>query len=137
MLWEQSKDPLVNLCNAFRRAVVRELQSRPDAQAQILGAFSPQELAAFDAWSKAAQEKCMALQQTLATQATPDPATLAALDAVVLEMSEKSAAFALRVLGLEKLQSFVPPQDLSAATAERFRQRHYPQLARIFSPQPR
>lgn len=134
MLWEQSRDPLVNLCNAFRKAVVRELQSQPDAAQKILGAFSADELAMFDAWSKNALARSHALQAEL-TSAGADTARITGeLDRIVLEMSEKSAAYALAVLGQDKLRTFVDPAAQTSEISLAYSQRNYPHLARIFAP---
>ncbi len=134
MIWEGSKDPMVNLCNAFRKAVVAQFQVQPKLGQRILGAFTPEELRAFDAWSQEALAKSKVLQDQMQKHGRYDEETAAALDKIVLEMSEKSAECALRVLGQSELQAFVRPQDRSQDMSRRYQQRNYPSLAKIFAP---
>ncbi len=134
MLWENSSDPLVNLCNAFRKAVVRELQSQPDLEKKILGAFSAEELRQFDVWSKEAAERSYLLQQQLLSANVDARRITAELDRIVLDMSEKSAAYALAVLGQDKLRSFVSPEHLTQQVSQQYSKRNYPNLAKVFSP---
>lgn len=134
MIWEGSKDPMVNLCNEFRKAVVAGITAKPDLGRKILGAFTPDELAEFDRWSKDAMAQSQALQKQSATGGDLDKATLAKLDKIVLDMSEKSAECALRVIGKDELQAFVKPQERTQEVSDQYKARSYPNLAKIFSP---
>lgn len=134
MIWEGSKDPIVNLCVEFRKAVVAEITAKPDVGRKILGAFTPDELVEFDRWSREALTQSLALQQQAAKEGKIDPATVRTLDKLVLDMSEKSAECALRVLGKDELQAFVKPQDRTQETSDQYQSRKYPNLAKIFAP---
>lgn len=134
MIWEDSKDPMVKLCVEFRKAVVNEFRKNPKLEEELLGAFTPEELAEFSKWSVKAMGESLTLQGKLKTQDTPDPKIVARLDEIVLDMSEKSAEAALRVLGQEKLQEFVSPENRTQELSDRYKKRNYPSLAKVFGP---
>lgn len=134
MVWEGSKDPMVNLCNEFRKAVVASFQAEPELGQKILGTFTHEELQTFDHWSKAAVEKSKLLKEQLEKFGYYDDATATELDKIVLDMSEKSAECALRVLGKQELQAFVKPENRTEALSAQYKKRNYPYLACIFAP---
>jgi hypothetical protein len=134
MIWEGSKNELVNLCNEFRKAVVAELQADPALSQKILGAFTSEELSEFDGWSKAALAKSQILQQTGQGDGNLDVKILEELDQIVLDMSEKSAEVALRVLGESTLKKFVKSEDRTQEQSDKFKKINYPFLAKVFAP---
>ncbi len=134
MIWEGSNDRIVNLCVEFRKAVVAEISSKPELGKKLLGAFTTEELAEFDRWSQEAMKQAQDLKQQSEAGGKIEQQALDKLDKIVLDMSEKSAECALRVLGKEELQTFVKQQDRTEAISEQYKTRNYPNLAKIFSP---
>lgn len=134
MIWEGSNERIVNLCVEFRKAVVAEITAKPELGKKLLGAFTPEELAEFDRWSQEAMKQAQVLKQQSADGGKIQQQALDKLDKIVLDMSEKSAECALRVLGKEELQAFVKPQDRTEAISGQYKALSYPNLAKIFSP---
>ena len=99
-----------------------------------MGAFTKDELREFSKWSAKALMESLAIRAKGALTGGLSDKALDRLDEIVLDMSEKSAEMALRVLGRDELQAFVDPKDRTAATEQEFKSRNYPHLARIFSP---
>jgi hypothetical protein len=134
MIWEKTDNKLVKLCNEFRKAVVAKLDNDPEFASKVFGAFEPEELTQFDQWSKQALSKSKELQAQAENLGKLDQDTLQALDHIVLDMSEKSAEVALRVLGVDTLREFIKQEDRNEDISSRYRVKNYPNLARLFAP---
>lgn len=135
ILWSGSDNELVQLCVAFRQAVVAEFEKSPELAQQVLGAYTPAELEEFQYWAAEAKAEADELKAQLAAYEMGNPAIEAQLDRIVLEMSEKSTEVALRVLGEDTLKSFVTnPRGRTLEISDDFKQRNYPNLARVFRP---
>jgi len=135
MLWEGSEDQLVQLCVAFRKAVVAEFQSDPTLAQKVLSEYTPAQLQEFEYMAAQASEEANELKAQIAMSETGAPALEARLNTIVLDMSESSAEMALRVLGAEKLQGFIEdPKSRTQEVSDAFAARKYPNLAQIFRP---
>lgn len=135
LLWENKDNDLVSLCNEFRKAVVKAFEEDQSLQAQILGAYTPQELQEFQDKSAMALEEVTELKAQLAQYEMGNSGIEAQLDRIVMDMSEESAEMALRVLGKETLQGFITSSEgKTQEVSDRFKALKYPNLARLFSP---
>jgi hypothetical protein len=135
LLWENTENNLVKLCNEFRKAVVVEFTKNPELAAQLMGAYTSAELKEFEYMSAQALEEVNELKAQLAQFEMGNTSIEAQLDRIVMDMSEESTKMALSVLGEDTLKKFITSlEGATQETSDKFAALNYPNLAKLFSP---